>query len=369
LNEVDRLSAIHDITGAPQARAESPGGRVTLAILLVAALYLSFLTVRPFIEPLLGGLVIAVAFDPLHERVKRRVRQPSAAALLSTTIILIAFLAPASLIVTAIVRQLTDAYQALVPGTAGETANRVWSAVEPPLRAVAAKLGMNGSDLLEEARSHLREAGTAVLGQGLGLLGAASGGVMKTLLAIMALYVSLRNGARMYHGVVAWSPLSIRHTETLLDSARQMVIASIWGVIAVAIAQGALCALGVWIAGLPLPLLWGLATAVVSVLPILGSTLVWLPAAAVLFAQGSIGWGIFMLVWGARLVGFIDNLVRPLVLSAKTPMHPLVTFVAILGGVQAFGLFGILAGPVILAVTLALFGILRDEIKGSHEPG
>ena len=114
--------------------------------------------------------------------------------------------------------------------------------------------------------------------------------------------------------------------------------------------------------------LWGVAAAVVSVLPLFGSALVWLPAAAVLFLQGSIGRGVFMLIWGAGLVGTIDNFIRPMVVMTKLPVHPLVVFVAMLGGVEAFGLMGILFGPVILAVTVALFRMLREEM-GASEPG
>jgi predicted PurR-regulated permease PerM len=101
---------------------------------------------------------------------------------------------------------------------------------------------------------------------------------------------------------------------------------------------------------------------VVSILPLFGSALVWLPAAGVLFVQGSMGRGVFMLVWGAALVGTIDNFLRPLVVRTKLPVHPLIVFIAMLGGVEAFGLLGLLFGPVILALTLALFRMLREEI-------
>ena len=358
--------------GEPQEPVSHPfsprASWITLAVLLAGALSLSFVTVRPFATAMLSALVLAIAFGPLHVRIERRVTKPSMAALVSTTIIVIAFLAPVALIITAIIRELTDAYQALAPGAASETANRLWGAVKPPLEAMAARVGMNGNDLLEAGRERIREAGAAFVGQGVRVLSAASGGVVKTIVAIGVLYFLLRDGEKMRRSVVAWSPLGARHTETLLDSAEQMVTASVYGVIAVALAQGALCALGVWMAGLPSPLLWGVAAAIVSVLPLFGSTLVWLPAAGVLFAQGSIGWGIFMLAWGAGIVGTVDNLVRPLVVGAKSPMHPLVIFVAILGGVEAFGLIGILAGPVTVAVTVTLFGILREEIRGPREP-
>ena len=143
-------------------------------------------------------------------------------------------------------------------------------------------------------------------------------------------------------------------------------MASFYGVVTVAAAQGLLCGLGAWIAGLPSPALWGVAAAVVSVLPLFGSALVWIPAAAVLFLQGAIGRGVFMLIWGAGLVGTIDNFIRPWVVTAKLPVHPLIVFVAMLGGMEAFGLMGILFGPVILAVTMALFRMLREEMGGNE---
>jgi predicted PurR-regulated permease PerM len=88
----------------------------------------------------------------------------------------------------------------------------------------------------------------------------------------------------------------------------------------------------------------------------------------VLFIEGSVGKGIFMLAWGAGLEGTIDNVLRPLVVTARMPFNALLVFIAILGGVQAFGFIGILAGPVILAVTLALFSLLQEEMRGSRDP-
>jgi predicted PurR-regulated permease PerM len=103
--------------------------------------------------------------------------------------------------------------------------------------------------------------------------------------------------------------------------------------------------------------------AIASVIPFVGSALAWVPASIVLFAQGSIGQGIFMLAWGAGVVGTIDNVVRPLVVTAKMPISTLLVFIAMLGGMQAFGLAGILIGPVTLAVTLALIRIIGETSR------
>jgi predicted PurR-regulated permease PerM len=105
------------------------------------------------------------------------------------------------------------------------------------------------------------------------------------------------------------------------------------------------------------------------VLPIFGSALVWIPAAALLFANGSWGKGVFMLAWGAGLVASIDNLVRPLVVMSRLPLHPLLVFIAMLGGLKAFGVIGIWVGPVTLGITIALFRILREELRVPSERG
>ncbi len=342
--------------------------RITLVVLLTAAVGLCLLMVWPFAATIIGAAVLAVIFHPVHARVQSRMSRPSLAALLSTLLVLIAFLVPFAWLVTTVSQELRAAFQALAPAATEQGASRIWAALDRPLAAVGAWVGMEASDLRALLALRLRDAGSAVLGNTIAVLGAAGGGVVKIVIAIGTIYCTFLYGGSLHQSVVTVSPLGPQRTETLWNTVHEMVMASFYGVIAVAAAQGFLCGLGAWIAGLPSPSLWGVAAAIVSVLPLFGSALVWLPAAAVLFIQGSIGRGVFMLIWGAVLVGTIDNFLRPWVVVTKLPVHPLVVFVALLGGVEAFGLMGILFGPVILAVTMALFRMLREEMGGS-EPG
>ena len=340
--------------------------RITLVVLLAAAVGLCLLMVWPFAATIIGGAVLAVIFHPVHARVLSRISRPSLAALLSTQLVLIAFLVPFGLLVTTVSQELRTAFQALAPTATGQGASRIWVALDRPLAAVGAWIGMEASDLRALLATRLQEAGSAVLGNTIAVLGAAGGGVVKIVIAIGTIYCTFLYGGHLQQSVVTVSPLGPQRTKTLLNTVHQMVMSSFYGVIAVAAAQGFLCGLGAWITGLPSPTLWGVAAAIVSVLPLFGSALVWLPAAAVLFLQGSVGRGVFMLIWGAGLVGTIDNFIRPWVVTAKLPVHPLIVFVAMLGGVDAFGLMGILFGPVILAVTMALFRMLREELGGSE---
>ena len=337
---------------------------ITLVVLLTAAVGLCVLMVWPFVATIIGSAVLGVVCYPLHLRVHSRMTRPGLAALLSTLLVLIIFLVPLTLLAATVMQELRAAFQSLAPGTTEQGASRIWAVLDRPLAVVGTWLGMEPSELRALLATRLQEAGSAILGRTIPVLGAAGGGVVKLVIGVGTLYCTFLYGGRLYKNVVALSPLGPQRTETLLNTVHEMVLASFYGVVAVAAAQGLLCGLGAWIAGLPSPVLWGVAAAVVSVLPLFGSALVWLPAAAILFVQGSIGRGVFMLIWGVGLVSTIDNFIRPMVVMTKLPVHPLIVFIAMLGGVEAFGLMGILFGPVILAVTVVLFRMLREEMSG-----
>ena len=108
-------------------------------------------------------------------------------------------------------------------------------------------------------------------------------------------------------------------------------------------------------------MVWGLATALCSLIPILGSTAVWGPTAIIFFITGHPWKGVILLVWGAAVVAQIDNVVRPYVISGRAKMHPLLVFLGLLGGVKAFGVLGLFIGPVVLSLTLVVVEMLREE--------
>jgi predicted PurR-regulated permease PerM len=355
---------------SPKPPEGSPRGVwVTLAILLAAAGYFSFLVLRPFAGPLTAGAVLAVLFFPLHEWILRRIRRPSLAALLSTAIIVVAFLVPLVFVISIVVQELRDVYQTLTPNGVNSSLERMWASLERPLDTVAAWFGTTGEEIRASITGRLQELWSTAFRRVVAVVTAATGGAISVFIAIGTLYFALRGGGEAYAWVIERSPLGPQRTRRLGDAAHQMIVASFYGVIAVAATQGVLCGLGAWIAGLPAPALWGLAAAGASVLPLFGSALVWIPGAIYLFYQGSIGWGVFLLIWGAVLVANSDNVVRPLVLMTRVRANALLILIAILGGMQAFGLAGILFGPVVLAVTMALLELLREELKGVDEAG
>jgi predicted PurR-regulated permease PerM len=153
----------------------------------------------------------------------------------------------------------------------------------------------------------------------------------------------------------------------LLSGIRDSIVANLYGILAVGFAQGLLTGLACEVLRVPSALLLGLAAAVCSLVPIVGTMLVWLPAAIYLMATGHLWKGIILVLWGTLVVGTIDNIIRPLVIGSKVELHPLLLLFALLGGLQAFGFIGLFIGPVVISVIAALINILREELAASSK--
>src|SRR4030067_1668199 len=142
-----------------------------------------------------------------------------------------------------------------------------------------------------------------------------------------------------------------------------MIYATIYGGIVVAIVQGLLGGLIFWILGLSSPILWGTAMAFLSFIPVGGTALIWAPTSLVFIIQGNFLKGIILLLFGALVISMVDNFLRPKLISSKTKIHPLLLFFSVLGGIQAFGMIGLVAGPLIATLCITLIEIYTQGSK------
>jgi predicted PurR-regulated permease PerM len=154
-------------------------------------------------------------------------------------------------------------------------------------------------------------------------------------------------------------PLSEAESEEVFQRVVDTIYATIYGTLAVALAQGLLGGLMFWVLGLPSALLWGTVMTLLAIVPVLGAFIVWVPAALFLALVGSWGKAILLTVWGLGVVSLIDNLLYPILVGRRLRLHTLPVFIAIVGGILLLGSAGVILGPVILAVTLALVDIWR----------
>jgi predicted PurR-regulated permease PerM len=182
------------------------------------------------------------------------------------------------------------------------------------------------------------------------------------------MYYLFRDGERLRVAAYDFVPLSDDKAREIFDRTGEVISASVYGVLVIAVIQGVLGGLAFWVLGLPSPLLWGVVMIFLSMIPMLGAFIVWVPAAIYLALTGHWVYAIILTVWGALVIGSIDNFLRPKLVGERTRLHELLVFFSVLGGLQVFGVLGIVLGPVIVAITIALLDVLRQADGSKREP-
>jgi predicted PurR-regulated permease PerM len=193
--------------------------------------------------------------------------------------------------------------------------------------------------------------------------------VAAAAIAFVVLFFLIRDGKAGLEQATSLLPMSEARATELRSRINTTVMANFWGALAVGGTQGTLTALAFWALGIDSALLWGLVTALFSLVPMVGSAVVWAPAGLILLLTGHPWKGAILLIWGAGVVSAADNIVRPLVISERVRLHPLGVFLSLLGGIQVFGVVGLFVGPVILSVVSALLGWWRQELAEPDATG
>jgi predicted PurR-regulated permease PerM len=347
------------------------GPLIFLAVLLGILLPFAWRIAQPFVTPLILAGALAMVMAPLHYRIRDRLRRPGLAALLTTLITVLLIVLPVGIVVFALTSELSDAVEWLNqrsveeggwPALVGHTADRV-------LDALARSLPVNREAIKSEAVTRIK----ALAGSALKALGTAFGGITSTfvtgLLAIILLYFVLRHGDEWIGQLPALVPLDPETTNGILRTVQDTIVANVNGLLAVAAGQGFLLGLGFWIAGLNAPVTWGVVGGLASMIPVVGVVLVWVPFVIGLAIMGSYGKAAMLGLWCALVVGSIDNVIRPLVLRERMKQHPVIIALSVLGGTQAFGPIGLLLGPVVISLLIALVEAIRAQLPDATTSG
>ena len=342
--------------------------RVTLlflVLLAVAALAVCFIIFKPFIGPLLSATVIAIVFFPVQSKVLKWVRSPSLAALLSTILVVLIVVVPAIAIGVAITDEVTDLYHDLGERSSesGGWSPYISELLSRPLAWLGRYVNLSEIDPRAWLVNRLQQVGSLLLSE-IGLvLGNVTSFLINSVIALFTLFFLFREGKSLRRRVAAALPLKKEQVEALFSGISNTIIATVYGGLVVAAVQGALTGLALAVLGIRSPVLWGAVAAFFSLLPLVGTAVVWVPAALYLVATGHWVMGLLLVGWGAGVVGTIDNVLRPLLMRGRVQMHTLLIFFSVFGGVRAFGFLGLFIGPVIMAVTISLLSMLRDEVR------
>lgn len=361
------------VPAPPAARGDAAWtGPATRWVSLLAAtglvVYLCWLMLAPFVDVLMWAVVLAVVFHPVHARIAARTKRPSLAAVLSCLLVVFAILLPLALLTGAVVRDASKAAE-YVQSHKGELLDPAAdTAVGRGLRWVDQYVDVDRFRSKEYVAGRVREIGGQVAGRTLGLVGGVVGVVVQFFFVIFTMFYLFRDGDALRAGLRTFLPLDRWQAHEVFLRTREVIQASVYGSLVVALVQGALGAVAFLVLGVPSALLWGAIMVLLCMVPMLGSFLVWVPAALYLLAAGSWVKAIILTAWGALVIGSIDNVLRPKLVGGRTRLHELVVFFAVLGGIQVFGVLGIVTGPAVAAVAVALFEVWR-RTKGMTADG
>jgi predicted PurR-regulated permease PerM len=334
-----------------------------LMAVTVVGIYFCYLLAVPFIPAFAGALALAVLFAPLHRWLESKVTYPNLAATICVLVAVLIVVVPATFVAERIIGEATRGAETIKTMVESGEWRRVFDA--HPLIAPVGHWIERQFDLPEmvnNATSWLTSiAASFVQGSVLQLIG--------VVLTFYIFFYFLRDRGTALESLRSLSPLSEADMNRVFDGVNDTVHATLYGTFAVAAVQGTLGGLMFWWLDLPAPLLWGVVMALLAVVPVLGAFIIWIPAAIFLVLEGSGGKALLLTLWGAIVVGGIDNLLYPILVGRRLKMHTVLAFISLVGGLIVFGPSGLILGPVIFTVTRLLLEIWSRQNTDEQAKG
>jgi len=358
--------------------------------IFICVLFITFLSfyflyriLSPFLEPIFWAIVLAMVFYPAFRKLRSiLVKKGFLPAMLMTLLVILVIVIPFTLLLVSLANEVVRTYQSLQEMIktgqllAYLESLRKIPVVETIWVSVDQSLGLSQTEPLDFLLKNIETISTFLLDQSSKILKGLSTFVISFFFTLLSLYYLFKDGDHLFLRLKEIIPAPPKERDLLIRRFADMVNATIYGGLFVAIVQGALGGLSYWVLGLHSPILWGTAMAFLSFIPIGGTALIWVPTSIILFIEGAFLEGIILLAIGVFVIGMADNFLRPLLISSRTDIHPLLLFFAVLGGIQAFGLIGLVAGPLVATLCLTLIEMYAQasrsgdisEIKAQPEP-
>ncbi len=348
-------------------------GRLFILGALGIALFFAWKIFQSFFSAIAIAAILDVVFYPLFTRlVKVCGGRRALAASVTVLVVVLSVILPLAGMGILFTKQALDLYQGLSSKAQDGSLDAIlqfrdWSAVEGWLAVHAPWLDLQALNVKGVFLNFLQK----VSGLGVALGTAAASNVLAAVgtfaVVLFSLFFILLDGAAFAEWAWGLAPLREEHRKIVSRTFIGIINSAVFGSGLIAVVQGVLGGLAFWMVGFP-GILWGFVMAFTSLVPVVGSALVWIPAVLVLFIQRSPGAAIFLLVWGVVVISGSDNVIRLFVVKGPVRMHPLLIFFSVMGGINLAGLLGVVYGPLVLAMVQTLLEIFRGEFMGRPTP-
>jgi predicted PurR-regulated permease PerM len=347
---------------------DSGSQRVVLLVFLGVALYACYSMIEPFLEPIFMALLIGLLAYPLHERLVTALRgRRATASFLSCLALVLVLLIPTLVLLVAVLEQGVRYSIVVKEWATQENIHQIMThpwlgEVKSQLTRVLPEGALDPENVRAKALATAGLMGHQFADVSASILGSLTRFAVNFTLLVFVLFFVLRDHDKLIDFLQRALPLSRTQEERLFEEVKVVSKSALLGSLMTAVTQGIVGGIGLWLAGFP-GLFWGALMAFASLIPFVGTALVWGPAALFLAFTGKWEWALFLALWGVIVVGSIDNFLRPLFMQGAS-MNTAVVFFSLIGGLQVFGLVGLIYGPLIFAIALVLFKLYENEFSG-----
>jgi predicted PurR-regulated permease PerM len=322
-----------------------------LILITATVLYLCYRILVPFFPALIWAVALSVVARPMEKLLERYIKRRTLSSLITLILITLVLVVPLVFVTEQVLSEGLNVLQQLQSPDFRVKIEHTLAAHQKVANWLEWLQGH--IDLGEKAQSLAGAAGAAVPGVFAGSLA----GLTQLVVALFTVFFFLRDFEYFRAAVVSLLPLSTADSNAVLERVQLTIDASLRGRLLIAVLQGGLGGLMFWFLGLPAPLLWGTVMTLFALVPLLGAFIVWVPAAIFLALTDHLGRALVLTAWGVLVISIADNLLYPVLVGRGIRMHTVWIFFAVLGGVAAFGVSGLIAGPVIFAVADALIEV------------
>ena len=333
---------------------------------LVVALIMGFVLVEPFMHTIIFSAVLAIIFSPLYVRIYARLgERANIAAGITVAIAVFAIILPLAFLSWGLVTQGLEAMHGVTRWVDQADSADLFHdhRVEPYLLWLQERLPflkLDEATLQAKLLQYSRSFAQSMLDASATLVGNVAKLLLRFFLMIFMVFYFLREGRVMVMKLKFLAPLPTHQEDIIIDSLQRVARAVLFGSLLIAVLQGIVGAMGLYIVGIQ-PLFWGTMMGLAALIPVIGTGLVWIPMAAYLYLFVNPAWATFFLLWNVLIVTSIDTILRPMLMRRAAQVSPFYIFFAILGGIHAFGALGIFYGPLILSFLMVMLKIYSEE--------
>ncbi len=344
-------------------------GTYFLFLLLIGVMVSILYILLPFIHAIVLAIALYLLFSPLNERILRRIGKDRRilSSFLSCAIVVCLVVIPLFLLTGAIIAEGARSFNSIAEwakegGLAKISETKIISIMQAYFQKYLGFIDLSKFDLHGSVLSVSKQTGQFLLAQSSNILSNLTSIFVTFFLMIFLLYYLFKDGNRMGENLIHLIPLSRSQIRKLSDNIRELTRVTLKGNLITALAQGVAGGIALAIAGLP-AFFWGAMMAFASLIPVVGTALIWIPAMIYLLINQRWGMAIFFTLWNIIVVGSIDNFLRPYLIGGQTGLSPVFLFFAILGGIAAFGFVGLLYGPLIFGLSGVLLYLYKIEYE------